>query len=40
MSHQPKKLIKDIDSAEVQKFKKSLDTATNALTEGDVNKMG
>ena len=35
MSHQPKKLIKDIDSAEVQKFKKSLAPATNALTEGD-----
>src|SRR5436305_7642682 len=35
MSYQPRKLIKDIDPAEVQKFKKSLDTATKVLTEGD-----
>src|SRR5436190_24111891 len=35
MSNQPKKLIKDIDSAEVEKFKKSLDTVTKVLTEGD-----
>jgi FAD/FMN-containing dehydrogenase len=36
MSYQPKKLIKDINSAEVQKFKKSFDTTiTKVLTEGD-----
>ena len=29
------KLIKDIDPAEVQKFKKSFDTITKILTEGD-----
>jgi hypothetical protein len=35
VSYQPKKLIKDIDLAEVQKFKKSFDTVTKILTEGD-----
>ena len=35
MSYQPKKLIKDIDPTEVQKFRKSFDAATNVLTEGD-----
>src|SRR5436190_841839 len=35
MSYQPKKLIKDINRDEVQKFKNSLDTATKVLTKGD-----
>ena len=35
MSYQPRKLIKDIDPAKVQKFKKSFDTVTKILTEGD-----
>jgi FAD/FMN-containing dehydrogenase len=36
MSYQPKKLIKDIDSNEVQKFKESFDNnITKVLTEGD-----
>jgi FAD/FMN-containing dehydrogenase len=35
MSYQPKKLIKDIDLSEIQKFKKSFDTSTKVLTKGD-----
>jgi FAD/FMN-containing dehydrogenase len=35
MSYQPRKLIKDIDPVKVQKFKKSFDTVTKILTEGD-----
>src|SRR5437868_3376078 len=35
MSYQPKKLIKNIDPAEVERFKKSFDTATKILSEGD-----
>jgi FAD/FMN-containing dehydrogenase len=35
MSYQQKKLIKDIDPAEVQKFKDSFDTVAKVLTEGD-----
>src|SRR3954453_14796565 len=35
MSYQPKKLIRDIDPIEVQNFKKSFDTVTKVLTEGD-----
>src|SRR5688572_23984479 len=35
MSYQPKKLIKDIDPTNVQKFKKSLDAATSTFMEGD-----
>ena len=32
MSYQPKKLIKDIDPAKVQNFKKSFDAVTKVLT--------
>jgi hypothetical protein len=35
MGYQQKKLIKDIDPTEVQKFRDSFDTITKVLMKGD-----